>query len=115
MRLTKWIESLYEPQKTNFKDAAMEDLILALNEPGVRQHWLNALVEELRAINVGVDRAMRENKLDELPSKADRRRAIVFCLNQILDSKTALDNDLYEEQHKNQAESAFNGVAVQRV
>jgi len=99
--LSKWIESLYVPEKTNFKDAALPDLMEALENQAVRRHWMEALVEELRAINVGVDRAMREGKLEELPSKSDRRRTIVWTLNQILESKTAIENELYDQQHDN--------------
>ena len=99
--LRKWIESIYQPQKTNFKDAALEDLMAALEIPAVRRHWMDALVEELRAINVGVDRAMREGNLEQLPSASDRRRTIVWVLNQILESKTAVETELYEQQHNN--------------
>ena len=101
MSLVKWIEGLYVPQKTNFKDAALEDLMTALENSAVRRHWMDALVEELRAINVGVDRAMREGKMEELPSKSDRRRTIVWVMNQILESKTAVETELYEQQHNN--------------
>jgi len=97
MRLLKWIESLYAPEKTNFKDAALEDILVALENQAVRKHWLDSLVEELRAINVGVDRSLREGRMEDLPSKADRRHAIIFCLNQILESQTAVDTERYEQ------------------
>lgn len=114
MNLTKWIESLYKPQQTNLRDAAIEDINLALNEPAVRNHWIDAMVEELRAINIGVDRALADNNFEQLPSKAERRRAILFCLNQILDSKQSLDTERFEETHDNQNQrSQFDGVAVQ--
>ena len=113
MKLTKWIESLYKPEKTNLTDAALEDLQAAMNDQGVRAHWLSAMIEELRAINIGVDRALADNQFDQLPSKADRRRAILFCLNQILDSKQSLETERFERAHDNQR-SAFEGVAVQR-
>ena len=117
MRLKKWIESLYKPEETNFRDAAKEDIFLALNEPAVRTHWVNALIEELRAINIGVDRALSDGKFDELPSKADRRRAIVFCLNQILDSKQAIETERFESERDNKTlnPSPFEGVAVRQV
>lgn len=99
--LRKWIESLYQPQVTNFKDAALDDLMAALENQAVRRHWMDALIEELRAINVGVDRAMREGKLEELPSKSDRRRTIVWVMNQILESQTAIETEMYEQQHNN--------------
>lgn len=114
MRLFKWIQSLYEPKKTNFKDAVLEDLESALNHEGVRKHWLNALVEELRAINIGVDRALADNMLDEIQAKAIRRRTIVFCLNQILESQTAVETELYEQQqHNNPTEPHWGGRTVQ--
>lgn len=100
-RLWKWIESLYEPEKTNFRDAALEDLIQALNSPAVRQHWISALVDELRAINVGVDRSLREGDFFQMPERAARRGAIVFCLNQILESQTALNTEILEKEERN--------------
>jgi len=105
MRLRKWIESLYEPTVTNFKDAALDDLTAALENGAVRKHWLNALVDELRAINVAVDKGLDANKLDDMRYRAERRRAIIFCLNQILESQTAVDTELYE-QHNNPKESS---------
>lgn len=113
MSLMKWIEALYVPSKTNLRDAGREDLEIALNDPSIRRHWLNAMEEELRAINVGVDRSLAEGTFNDIASKADRRRAILFCLNQILDSRTAIDNERFESMRDNQP-SPFDGVAVQR-
>ena len=106
MRLVNWIESLFEPEKTNFRDAAMDDLLAALNEPAIRKHWMHSIMDELRAINVGVDRAMREEKYDAIPNAAARRTALVFCLNQILDSKTAVENELYDQARDNPLRAA---------
>jgi len=114
MSLVKWIESLYEPEKTNFRDAGLEDLLLALEQPAIRKHWVNALVEELRAINVGVDRSLREGKIEDLKQTAARRTALVFCLNQILDSRTAIENEQYDLAHNNEARDG-RGIAVQGV
>lgn len=114
-RLAKWISSLYEPEKTNIQEGSLERIMLALNEPAVRRHWVESLIEELRNINVRFDRKMEDGIYNQFEEDMYRRRAIVFCLNQILDSKDALENQRLESERDNQTlRSPFEGVAVQR-
>lgn len=120
MRLTKWVESLFRPEETNFKDAAIEDVILALNDPVIRKHWLLSLIDEIRAINVGVDKALRENDMSDLPNKSVRRNTIVFCLNEILESKRFIEEEILDQQRqaelaerKNAKAPTFQGITLE--
>lgn len=112
MKLKAWIESLYKPEETNLQFSS-EDLLGMLNDAQVRRHWLNALVDELRAINVTADRVLDEGKsVEEFKSKSIRRRAIIFCLNQILDSKQSLDNEQFEDRKRDNLKIDFQAAPL---
>jgi hypothetical protein len=110
MSLKKWLESMIHPSKSNLADGTAETIMIALNEPGVRRRWVESLIEELWQLNIKIDRLMEQEAEKEWPKISQRRNAIVYCLQLILDSKSALD---YERASAPEP-GPFEGVAVQR-
>lgn len=109
MRLLKWIESLYAPEKTNFKDAGLDDLMTALANESVRKRWMDKMMDELRAINIGIDKNLEDGTLGGIEARAIRRRTIILILNQILESSTEIETDLYEQAHPHNNPKQSNG------
>ena len=109
--LKGWVERILRTEKVNLRENAKQDILLALNEPGVRLHWVESMIQEIQDTNVKVDRLMDKECPHSWESLSHRRKAILFCLNQILDSKDAIDYERHEPNHQNQA-SPFEGVAV---
>jgi hypothetical protein len=112
-RLTKWIESLYAPEKTNFnQDVTLEEVMQALADPTVRKYWIQAIIEELRNINVRFDRMMDAKIAAKFEEDMYRRKGILFALNQILDSKHMIESEREDQERQNRIFAQYQGAAA---
>lgn len=92
MKLPRLIDKFFEP--IAFQSLDVSALMMALNDPAVRQHWLRNVLLELKEINIAVDRALeRPEPSLRLLELGARRRQIMSVLQQIETSKNSVELD----------------------
>lgn len=111
-RLRTWIESVLQPEETNLKEGALEDILKALESPAVRKLWIKQLMDELWQLNIGLDRLMEAEEEGKWRRITARRNSIVFCLNEILTARDLLDSELVEQERRDRLMEQFKGVAA---
>lgn len=111
-RFHKWIDSFLNPEQTNLRDGALEDIIQALDNPSIRRKWVQGLMTEIWESNIKLDRLMEAEKDDEWKKISMRRNSIVFCLNQILSTRDMLESELIEQDRQNKIFESYKGVSA---
>jgi hypothetical protein len=69
----------------------IEDVVMGLNDLTVRNHWLHKILDEIQNINTSIDADLLQKKDLDLREKSARRRALQFVLEQVIQSKRAID------------------------
>lgn len=84
-----WLE-VFDPQATQKLDVSR--IVSDLNNPQVRAHWLRAVLDQLRAINLEVDKLLDKGPITErLIEISAKRRQIVAVLEQIEASRNSVE------------------------
>lgn len=83
-KLVASVRALFSPREIN--DLRSEDLLAALSDSKTRQLWLMDVYEELKRLNLEVDRRLSVGDTD-LKDLAARRSAIQYVLSAILEAK----------------------------
>ena len=90
MSLPRNWRELFSPRNTHKLDVGrlMEDL----NNPLVRANWLKAVLEQLVAMNLDIDRLLDRGEIDErIREISARRRQLVAVLEQIEASRNSVE------------------------
>ena len=104
----KWLRQILDPAP--MYDLDLTKLSLALNGPAVRHHWLKALLEQLRELNLEIDRMLERNDPQSRYIEISaRRRQLVAILQQIETSKNSVELEVDHNQ-----ESLLDTLAVER-
>lgn len=110
MKFIGWLSTLFEPGE--FQNLHIDELLAALVDTGVRNHWMRAVLEEIKELNMRTHTAlMNGNLTDRFVQESARLQGIDWTLRQILNSK----NSVEMERHHNRTDDAFDGVAVQPI
>lgn len=88
MKLPESLTKLFEARQ--MQDINFEDLLMAMNDASVRRHWLLAIVEEIKRINIAIDTALDQREPMGFEELSARRRGLSFVLNQVAASERAI-------------------------
>ncbi len=92
--IKRWLKDLFDPQTFNNLDTAA--IGGALNDPGVRTLWLAYCLDELKSINLEVDKRLllaRDNEMGLIDLCA-RRKAFQDVLEAILSARRKLTQEV---------------------
>ncbi len=83
-KLTRWMESIFHPKTMQGLDVV--DLLDSMNDPVIRKTWLWDVFEELKRLNLAVDKSLQEGgfRIEDLAAK---RKAYQEILEGILVAK----------------------------
>src|SRR4051812_37560211 len=105
MRFFPWLSSIFNPEY--FQDLHVDSLGAALNDSGVRRHWLSSVLDEIKETNLRVHAALTNGNLtDQFVRESAKLQGIVWVLQQILNSKTSVDI----ERNHNPSDNAPQGL-----
>lgn len=107
--IPKWLSDIFAPD--TMQDLDIHAILLALQEPGVRAHWLRTSLDEIRDVNLKIHRSVLQGTLyQDFERESSRLQGIIWALEQIVRSKSSMDLDR-SQNHTDQLE----GVAVSPV
>lgn len=90
--LRKWLKDYFEPEI--FNDLNVGDIGSALNDTSVRTVWLSSLMEELKTINLEVDRRLLSDSQFGLIDLCAKRKAYQDILEGILRARRQVTQGL---------------------
>jgi hypothetical protein len=107
VRLPAWLSQLFEPSA--FNDLNINELLASLTDTSVRNHWMKAVLEEVKEINLRTHVALMNGDLGErFIQESARLQGIDWVLRQILNSQ----NSVAMEKRQNQTDDVLDSVAV---
>lgn len=90
--IKEWFSELFDPQE--FNDLNLPAIGEAFNDPAVRGHWLRLLLNEIRQINMEVDKRLLVSHEDGLVDLCARRKALQDVLEWVLSAKRAVSQEI---------------------
>lgn len=84
-RILRRFHEIFSPKELQQLDAM--ELVDAMNDPVIRKHWLHAIFEELKRLNLEMDQILLRNEAYRFPDLAARRKAFQDALELILSAK----------------------------
>lgn len=84
-KIRKWISDLFEAG--DYQDISLDYIVDAFNDPSVRSAWLQMVVDEIRAINMEVDRRLLNGLETGLIDLCAKRRTYQDILNFVVSAK----------------------------
>lgn len=84
-KLCRFLREIFDPQAYN--DLDTDAIRSALNDASVRNTWLSDCIDEMRRINIEVDRRMLYGTVVDLTDLCARRKAIQDLLEAALSAR----------------------------
>lgn len=84
-RIKKWFREIFDPQDFNDLDTGL--MISSFNDPVVRAEWFVMVLEEIRHINLSVDKKLLVESELGLIDLCARRKGIQDVLEMILSAR----------------------------
>lgn len=84
-KMTQWISEMFSPEQ--FNDLDIFAIGEALNNSDIRQRWFLAVLEEIKRINVDVDRRLLAGSEFGIMDLCARRKALQDVLELVLSIK----------------------------
>jgi hypothetical protein len=91
MKFPKWITDIYKPEE--LQKIKVEEILMAMNDVSIRKHWLFEVLDELKEVNLSIDRALDAREQYSFEELSAKRRALTWVLNQVLSSKNSVAMD----------------------
>lgn len=101
-KMTQWISEMFSPEQ--FNDIDIYSVGEALNDSAVRQKWFLAVLEEIKRINVDVDRRLLAGGEYRIMDLCARRKALQDVLELVLSIK----RQARQEERPNPRASVIN-------
>lgn len=109
MKIPAFISTLFKVAE--FNDLDLNDVLLSLNDPMIRKHWLWAMAEEIKQIHQRVHVYLIHGKLEEkFIVESAKLQGIEWALRQVIASKTSIGLD-----RQNHVKDELEDMAVQLV
>lgn len=89
-KLVRFLKTIFSPKDLHGLDVG--ELLDALSDSGIRKLWLYETLEELKRINLEIDRRLTTNKIVHLTDLAVRRKAYQDVLEAIVFAKRQIKN-----------------------
>lgn len=91
-KIKRWFKEMFDPETFNNMDTAA--IAGALNDPGVRTLWLAYCFDEIKNINMEVDKRLLSGVYLDFVALCARRKAFQDVLEAILSSRRKLTQDV---------------------
>ena len=88
MKIKRWLKEIFDPVQFNNLDMAA--IGGAFNDPSIRQLWLEYCFDELKAMNVEVDRRLLADANLSFTDLCARRKAFQDILEAVLSARRKL-------------------------
>lgn len=89
-KLNRWLKNLFTPKELHGLDVS--EILAALNEEAVRKLWIFEAFQELKRMNLEVDKRLLSGAAYSLTDLAARRKAYQDMLDGILSARRQLRN-----------------------
>lgn len=89
-KLTRWLNHLFSPKELNGLD--VQDILSALSEESTRKLWLFESFQELKRMNLEIDKRLLAGVTFNLTDLAARRKAYQDMLEGILSARRQIRN-----------------------
>lgn len=84
-KIKKWFQEIFEPEE--FNDLDVYGVAEALNDSDIRKRWFLAVLDEIKQININVDRRLLSGQDFGLSDLCARRKAFQDALELVLTIK----------------------------
>lgn len=84
-KIKRWLKDYFNPEE--FNDLAVGDIANALNDASVRSVWLSSILEEMRQINISVDKRLLSGADLDITDLCARRKAYQDILEAVLSAR----------------------------
>lgn len=81
-KLKRWLKEVFEPE--SFNDLDVSVIVLAFNDPEVRAIWLSWCLDELKVMNVEVDKRLLSGSEASFTDLCARRKAFQDVLEAVV-------------------------------
>lgn len=84
-KIPRWLSSIFSPKDLLGLDAG--EVLDALNDGVIRKTWLYDVFEELKRLNLEIDKRLLSESQFHVQDLAARRKALQFVLEAVLSAK----------------------------
>lgn len=91
-KLQQWLKNVFEPEEYN--DLDVTSIAEALNDSSIRHRWFLDVLEEIRRINIEVDKRLLSGPEYGLTDLCARRKAIQYVLEAVLSVKRQVKQEV---------------------
>lgn len=89
-RLSRWLNNVFSPKELHGLDVG--ELLDCLNDSGIRKLWIYEALQELKRMNLEIDKRLLSGNLFNITDLAARRKAYQDMLDGILSAKRQIRN-----------------------
>lgn len=93
-KIPKFINDLFTPK--NLQGLDSEELMVSLADPFIRKAWILSVFEEMKQLNLEVDKQLLSKELWMIQNLAIRRRAIQDMLEKVALAKRRVKTQTHE-------------------
>lgn len=84
-KLSRWLKDVFTPKELHGLD--VQDLLEALNDSGIRKLWMYDTLQELKRMNLEIDKRLVSGVSFQITDLAARRKAYQDVLEGVLSAK----------------------------
>lgn len=109
-----WLLKVFDTKEAQFKnDISLEQVMEALNDPTVRQYWVQSMMDKIQAMNIEVDNLLaKEDRQRTWETFAIERRTLLRSLSMILDARDVLESERDAQERQNRTFVKYQGAAA---
>lgn len=85
MKIKRWLSEMWEPELAN--DLDISAISSALSDMATRMTWLESIVDDLKQINLEIDKRVLNGKTSDLTDLCARRKAYQDILGSTLSAR----------------------------
>lgn len=110
----EWLLKALDPKETQLQtQVSLEQLMEALNDPTVRQYWVQSMMDKIQAMNIEVDNLLaKEDRQRTWETFAIERRTLLRSLSMILDARDVLESERDAQERQNRTFVKYQGAAA---
>jgi tryptophanyl-tRNA synthetase len=106
-KLSRWLSNVFTPKELHGLDVV--EILAALNEEPIRKQWIYEAFQELKRMNLEIDKRLLNNVTYNLTDLAARRKAYQDILEGILSAKRMIHNHNPKSKGQFDLESVTGG------
>lgn len=108
-KLSRWLKDAFTPKELHGLD--VQEILAALNEEPVRKLWMYEAFQELKRMNLEIDKRLLSNTTSNLIDLAARRKAYQDILDGILSARRQIHSQNPKTKGQFDLESVTAGQA----